>query len=98
MCGTEEKGTDWRSYLTLGWKPFLQFIFFPLQFLFLYSNHPTGGMGSLPKRLVDDWEKRHRASAEASFAAKREGKQLQGPGPSFFAKVNASGEREKVPA
>ena len=52
----------------------------------------------MPKRLVDDWEKRHRASAEASFAAKREGKQLQGPGPSFFAKVNASGEREKVPA
>ncbi|CAK9009732.1 unnamed protein product [Durusdinium trenchii] len=59
-----EKGTDWRSYLTLGWKPFLQFIFFPL-FLFLYSNHPTGGMGDLPKRMEEEWRKRHKKSAEA---------------------------------
>ncbi|CAE7465715.1 unnamed protein product [Symbiodinium sp. CCMP2592] len=60
-----DKGTDWRSYLTLAWKPLLQFVFFPLQFLFLYSNHPSGGMGDLPQRLVDEWEKRHREKAEA---------------------------------
>ncbi|CAE7354821.1 unnamed protein product [Symbiodinium natans] len=60
----DEKGTDWRSYLTVAWKPLLQFVFFPLQFLFLYSNHPSGGMGDLPKQLVDDWEKRHREAAE----------------------------------
>ncbi|CAJ1425335.1 unnamed protein product [Effrenium voratum] len=91
----DEKGTDWRSYLTLAWKPFLQFIFFPLQFLFLYSNHPSGGMGSLPKRLTEEWEQRHRKSAEAAFAAARRGEKSSN-GPSFFARVNA--EEEKVAA
>eukprot|EP00439_Symbiodinium_sp_Y106_P074906 s2571_g14.t1 len=90
-----DKGTDWRSYLTLAWKPFLQFVFFPLQFLFLYSHHPSGGMGDLPQRLVDEWEKRHREKAEAAFAAKRSGK-ASSSGPSFFAKVNQV-EEEKVP-
>mmetsp|Transcript_31238 Transcript_31238/g.72244 ORF Transcript_31238/g.72244 Transcript_31238/m.72244 type:complete len:608 (-) Transcript_31238:167-1990(-) len=92
----DDKGTDWRSYLTLGWKPLLQFVFFPLQFLFLYSNHPTGGMGTLPQQLVDDWEKRHREAAEAAFAAKERGETTVS-GPSFFTKVN-SVEEDKVPA
>eukprot|EP00435_Cladocopium_sp_Y103_P054969 s276_g18.t1 len=106
----DDKGTDWRSYLT---KPFLQFIFFPLQFLFLYSNHPSGGMGDLPQRMKEEWEKRHKKSAEAAFAAKRLGKPTRHFGgkeevchqPSFFAKVNAvEGDAvedtvaEKVPA
>lgn len=100
----DDKGTDWRSYLTLGWKPFLQFIFFPLQFLFLYSNHPSGGMGDLPQRMKEEWEKRHKKSAEAAFAAKRLGKPTSHQ-PSFFAKVNAvegdaveDAVAEKVPA
>lgn len=100
----DDKGTDWRSYLTLGWKPFLQFIFFPLQFLFLYSNHPSGGMGDLPKRMKEEWEKRHKKSAEAAFAAKRLGKPTSHQ-PSFFAKVNSvegdaveDAVAEKVPA
>ena len=45
-----------------------------LRFLFLYSNHPSGGMGDLPQRMKEEWEKRHKESAEAAFAAKRLGK------------------------
>ena len=30
-------GTSWKSYLTFFWKPVLQYLIFPAQFLFLYS-------------------------------------------------------------
>merc|ERR1711933_146925 len=63
----DNKGTDWKSYLTFLWKPVLQFLVFPAQFLFLYSYHPSGGMGDLPKRLVDEWKVRHKRDAEAAF-------------------------------
>jgi len=84
----DNKGTDWKSYLTLLWKPILQYLVFPAQFLFLYSYHPSGGMGKLPKKLVDQWRERHKASAEAAFErAAREGQKVGGP--SFFAKAEA---------
>jgi len=38
------------------------------QFLFLYSYHPSGGMGDLPKRLEAAWQERHRENAEEVFA------------------------------
>ena len=38
-------GTSWKSYLTFFWKPVLQYLIFPAQFLFLYSYHPSGPMG-----------------------------------------------------
>eukprot|EP00933_Yihiella_yeosuensis_P052059 TRINITY_DN50044_c0_g1_i1.p1 TRINITY_DN50044_c0_g1~~TRINITY_DN50044_c0_g1_i1.p1 ORF type:complete len:647 (+),score=129.60 TRINITY_DN50044_c0_g1_i1:77-1942(+) len=81
----DSKGTDWKSYLTLLWKPVLQFIVFPAQFLFLYSYHPSGGMGDLPKRIETAWRKRHKESAEAAFKDKESGKVASG-GASFFAK------------
>jgi len=84
----DEKGTDWKSYLTILWKPILQLIVFPAQFLFLYSYHPSGGMGDLPKRLEAEWRERHEESAEAAFARKERGEEVA-TGPSFFAKVNA---------
>merc|ERR1719287_82666 len=60
-------GTSWKSYLTFFWKPVLQYLIFPAQFLFLYSYHPSGPMGDLPKRLEADWRKRHEVSAEEAF-------------------------------
>ena len=63
----DSKGTNWKSYLTFLWKPLLQYVIFPAQFLFLYSYHPTGGMGELPKRLEAAWRKRHREASEAAF-------------------------------
>ncbi|CAL1160251.1 unnamed protein product [Cladocopium goreaui] len=45
-------------------------------------------MGDLPQRMKEEWEKRHKKSAEAAFAAKRLGKPTSHQ-PSFFAKVNA---------
>jgi len=96
----DDKGTDWKSYLTFAWKPILQYIVFPAQFLFLYSYHPSGSMGDLPKRLVSEWEVRHRKTAEEAFErVARDGQQVGGP--SFFAKVEemaaaaVSGERKK---
>ncbi|CAK0908401.1 unnamed protein product [Prorocentrum cordatum] len=68
----DNKGTDWKSYLTFLWKPLLQYIVFPAQFLFLYSYHPSGPMGDLPKRLEADWRKRHAESAEAAFKRAKE--------------------------
>lgn len=85
----DNKGTEWRSYLTFAWKPILQFFVFPAQFLFLYSYHPSGGMGDLPGRLVDKWMARHKVSSEEAFArVAREGQKAGGP--SFFAKAEAS--------
>lgn len=87
----DNKGMDWRSYLTFLWKPVLQYIVFPAQFLFLYSYHPSGGMGDLPKRLVDKWQERHKASSEEAFErVAREGQRAGGP--SFFAKAEAKPE------
>ncbi|KAJ8601336.1 hypothetical protein CTAYLR_009754 [Chrysophaeum taylorii] len=37
----DDKGTSWQSYLTTVWKPLLQLVIFPAQFLFLYSYSPT---------------------------------------------------------
>ena len=70
----DEKGQTPLSYLTFAWKPLLQYLVFPLQFLFLYSYHPTGEMGDLPKQLEAAWRERHRVSAPKAFAkAKAEG-------------------------
>lgn len=83
----DEKGIDWKSYLTLFWKPVLQLIVFPAQFLFLYSYHPSGPMGDLPKRLESAWRERHRASAEEVFDKAQKGQLKVSSGPSFFAKA-----------
>ena len=82
----DERGKGVLSYLTFAWKPLLQYLIFPLQFLFLYSYHPSGPMGELPKRLEAEWRARHKPTAEAAFAkAATEG---QGPATaSFFAAV-----------
>jgi len=69
----DDKGTDWKSYLTFFWKPVLQYIVFPAQFAFLYSFRPSGPMGALPQELDDKWRKRHREAAEAAFEAARSG-------------------------
>ena len=82
----DEKGTGPLAYLTFAWKPLLQFFVFPLQFLFLYSYHPSGPMGDLPKQLEAKWKERHRVGAEAAFAKVAEEGQAVGA-PSFFAKV-----------
>ena len=37
----DDKGRTPLSYLTFAWKPLLQYLVFPLQFLFLYSYHPS---------------------------------------------------------
>ena len=80
----DEKGTGPLAYLTFAWKPLLQFFVFPLQFLFLYSYHPTGSMGDLPKQLEATWRQRHKVAATAAFEkAKAEGQAVGAP--SFFA-------------
>lgn len=80
----DQKGQSPLSYLTFAWKPLLQFIVFPIQFLFLYSYHPTGSMGDLPKQLEAAWRLRHRESAMAAFdTAAEEGQAVTGS--SFFA-------------
>ena len=85
----DEKGQSPLSYLTFAWKPLLQNIVFPLQFLFLYSYHPTGSMGDLPKQLEEAWRKRHKPAALAAFAkAKEEGQEVSGP--SFFASTTGA--------
>jgi len=84
----DQKGQSPLSYLTFAWKPLLQFVIFPLQFLFLYSYHPTGGMGDLPKQLETTWKERHRKSALAAFEkAAKEGQAVGAP--SFFAATAA---------
>ena len=78
------------SYLTFFWKPILQYFVFPLQFLFLYSYHPTGPMGDLPVRLEAAWRERHRVSSTAAFEkAATEGQQVGAP--SFFASTADAG-------
>jgi zeaxanthin epoxidase len=80
----DDKGRGPLAYLTFFWKPILQYLVFPIQFLFLYSYHPTGGMGELPAQLVAAWEERHRTSAAAAFEkAAKEGQSASAP--SFFA-------------
>ena len=66
-------GTSWKSYLTFFWKPVLQYLIFPAQFLFLYSYHPSGPMGDLPKKLEEDWRKRHKIESEAAFEKAKQG-------------------------
>jgi len=84
----DDKGNTPLSYLTFAWKPLLQFFVFPLQFLFLYSYHPSGSMGDLPKRLEATWRERHRPASEAAFAkAAAEGQAVGAP--SFFASTAA---------
>jgi len=85
----DSKGQTALSYLTFAWKPLLQYIIFPIQFLFLYSYHPTGSMGDLPKRLEAAWRTRHREGAEVAFARAKESGQDVG-GPSFFAATEAA--------
>lgn len=85
----DDKGQDWKSYLTFCWKPLLQYLIFPAQFLFLYSYHPTGGMGSLPQSLERDWRAKHKVASEAAFErVAREGQSSSGP--SFFAAVEGA--------
>jgi len=84
----DEKGRGPLAYLTFAWKPLLQYIVFPLQFLFLYSYHPSGGMGDLPSKLEAAWQQRHAKNAEAAFTRAREEGQ-SAAAPSFFAKVDA---------
>ena len=55
----KDKQWSWKSYLTFAWKPVLQYLIFPSQFLFLYSFAPTGPMGDLPKKLESQWRLRH---------------------------------------
>jgi len=91
----DQKGTNWKSYLTFAWKPILQYVIFPLQFAYLYSYHPTGSMGALPQQLKEAWQAKHAAEAEAAFKDVREnGRPLTDApaGPSFFAK--AADEKE----
>jgi zeaxanthin epoxidase len=64
----DARGTDWKSYLTFFWKPILQYVVFPAQFLYLYSFAPSGKMGALPAQLEASWLARHRAQAESAFA------------------------------
>jgi len=80
----DERGQGALSYLTFAWKPLLQYFVFPLQFLFLYSYHPSGGMGDLPKQLDAAWRVRHKAAAEEAFREAAENGQKEA-GPSFFA-------------
>ena len=80
----DERGKGALSYLTFAWKPLLQYLVFPVQFLFLYSYHPSGSMGELPKRLEEAWRARHRPAAEAAFAKAAEQGQTVGA-ESFFA-------------
>uniref|UniRef100_A0A6U4D7Q0 FAD-binding domain-containing protein n=3 Tax=Phaeomonas parva TaxID=124430 RepID=A0A6U4D7Q0_9STRA len=85
-------GNTWRGYSTAIIKPFLQYVIFPAQFLFLYSFFPTGSMGSLPKQLAEAWESKHKEISEEAFAkAAEEGQTVR---PSFFSKE----ESEKVTA
>jgi len=80
----DERGRGPLAYLTFFWKPLLQYLVFPLQFLFLYSYHPSGGMGDLPQQLEKSWRARHKVAAEEAFRVAAEGAKLEAR-PSFFA-------------
>mmetsp|Transcript_35522 Transcript_35522/g.95340 ORF Transcript_35522/g.95340 Transcript_35522/m.95340 type:complete len:633 (-) Transcript_35522:611-2509(-) len=56
----DQKGTNWKSYLTFAWKPLLQYVIFPAQFAYLYSYYPSGSMGDLPAELDAKWKKKVR--------------------------------------
>jgi len=79
----DDLGKSWKSYLTFFWKPLLQYVIFPGQFAYLYSYHPTGNMGDLPKALEAKWEKQHKIEAEAAFERVAEEGQASAA-PSFF--------------
>ena len=70
----DNKGTNWKSYLTFAWKPLLQYVIFPAQFAYLYSYYPSGSMGDLPAQLEAKWKKSHFESAERAFASAGTGK------------------------
>ncbi|KAJ1458509.1 hypothetical protein M885DRAFT_512980 [Pelagophyceae sp. CCMP2097] len=72
-------GKSWKSYLTFFWKPVLQFVVFPAQFLFLYSYNPSGGMGDLPKRLEAQWKARHLVQSREAFAKLEKGEKAPAP-------------------
>ena len=75
-------GTPVRLLLTR--LPTARYLIFPLQFLFLYSFRPSGGMGGLPKQLEAEWRARHTVSAQAAFErAAQQGQAVAAP--SFFA-------------
>lgn len=82
----DSKGVTWKSYLTFAWKPLLQLLIFPAQFLFLYSYHPTGSMGDLPKQLEAKWRARHRTNSQLAFANQNQDgdDQMQIPRASFL--------------
>merc|ERR1719469_325672 len=63
----DEKGTNWKSYLTFFWKPLLQYVIFPGQFAYLYSYYPSGSMEDLPKALEETWKSKHFEGAEKAF-------------------------------
>lgn len=83
----DDLGKSWKSYLTFFWKPFLQYVIFPAQFAYLYSYHPTGSMGDLPKLLETKWRQQHKLSSEKAFIkVNKEGQKIAGP--SFFQKAS----------
>ena len=84
----DDKGTNWKSYLTFAWKPVLTYLIFPLQFAYLYSYYPSGSMGDLPAKLQEAWKAKHKEGAEAAFKTVREeGRDSFVAAPSFFAKA-----------
>ncbi len=84
----DDKGTNWKSYLTFAWKPVLTYLIFPLQFAYLYSYYPSGSMGDLPSKLQAAWKAKHKEGAEAAFKTVREeGRDSFVAAPSFFAKA-----------
>jgi len=80
----DSRGQTPLSYLTFFWKPILQYLVFPLQFLFLYSYRPSGPMGDLPKHLETAWRSRHKPAAVTAFDKAAEGGRAASA-PSFFA-------------
>jgi len=86
----DERGTDWKSYLTFFWKPVLQYLVFPVQFAYLYSFRPSGPLGELPDRLDDAWRTRHRDEAERAFANAEAGNVAAAPRASSFVSSNES--------
>lgn len=83
----DDLGKSWKSYLTFFWKPFLQFVIFPMQFAYLYSYHPTGSMKETAAALAAVWEGKHKESAEAAFSKVDDGFVFEA-GPSFFKKAD----------
>ena len=62
-----------------------------MQFLFLYSHHPSGGMGDLPKRLEEAWRVRHKQASQLAFEKLKNGEIAQ-PKASFFNSATAEEE------